>query len=98
MPSSTFFISAVLAATTVVATTPCALAQTIDSATGNAMIQQGQIQNLENRLQREIYQQQQQQYRAQDRQIAPLPQPVVPRVRQTCQLLPSGSGFVSTCR
>lgn len=98
MPSSTFFLSAMLMATVVAGGVSHARAQTTDPAAGNAMIQQGQIQNLENRLQREIYQQQQQQYRAQDRQIAPLPQPVVPRVRQTCQLLPSGSGFVSTCR
>ncbi|ESX80149.1 MULTISPECIES: hypothetical protein [unclassified Mesorhizobium] len=94
----TFLGSAMLATVMLSGVNPAASAQIVSPADRNALIQQNQLQMLENRLQRQQYQQQQQQYRAQDRQI-PAPQPqVVPQMKPTCQLLPSGSGFVSTCR
>ncbi|MER8866697.1 hypothetical protein NKI19_23775 [Mesorhizobium sp. M0751] len=93
-----FFGSAVLTAAMLSGVNPAASAQVVSPADRNVLIQQDQLQMLENRLRRQQYQQQQQQYRAQDRQI-PIPQrQEVPQMRPTCQLLPSGSGFVSTCR
>ncbi|MER9232438.1 hypothetical protein NKI56_10080 [Mesorhizobium sp. M0622] len=85
-----------LAAAMLSGVNPASAAQRVSPA--DVLIQQNQLQMLENRLQRQQYQQQQQQYRAQDRQIPPPQQQVVPQMKPTCQLLPSGSGFISTCR
>jgi outer membrane murein-binding lipoprotein Lpp len=94
----TYLGSAVLATTVLSGVNPAASAQIVSPAERNVLIQQNQLQMLENRLRRQQYQQQQQQYRAQDRQTPPPQQQVVPQMKPTCQLLPSGSGFVSTCR
>ncbi|MER9845956.1 hypothetical protein NKJ55_01105 [Mesorhizobium sp. M0106] len=94
----TFLGSAMLTAAMLSGVNPAASAQVVSPADRNVLIQQDQLQMLENRLRRQQYQQQQQQYRAQDRQI-PIPQrQEVPQMRPTCQLLPPGSGFVSSCR
>ncbi|AEH86304.1 hypothetical protein [Mesorhizobium opportunistum] len=70
----------------------------IPSANGNAQIQQNDLQALQNRVQRQQFQQQQQQYRAQDRVVVQPPQPVVPRVKPSCQTQIIGNTAVSTCR
>ena len=95
---STIFMSAMLATATLSGASPVASAQILNPADRNALVQQNQLQMLENRLRRQQYQQQQQQFRAQDREIAPPQRPDVPQMRPTCQLRPSGSGFIRTCR
>jgi hypothetical protein len=57
-----------------------------------------ELRMLENRIQRQQFQQQQQQFRDQDRQMVPQPRLEVPQIRPSCQLQPSGSGFASRCR
>lgn len=60
----------------------------------------GDLRALENRIQRQQYQQQQQQFREQDRMAIPLnPQPpVVPVIRPGCQTQVYGNRVVSNCR
>jgi hypothetical protein len=92
---SSISMSAVLIAAVLPGAT--ASAQVMNAADRNIVIQQGLLQGLENRVQRQQFQQQQQQFRAQDRQIVPTQRPEVPQVKPTCQLQPSGDSFVSTC-
>ena len=86
--------SAMLATVTLAGVGVPAFAQALDpAANGNALIQQNDLQTLQNRVQ-----QQQQQYRAQDRVIVQQPPLIVPQVRPSCQTQIVGSTAVSTCR
>jgi hypothetical protein len=60
----------------------------------------GDLRALQNRIQRQQFQQQQQQFREQDRQSIPLnPQPpVVPVIRPGCQTQVYGNRVLSNCR
>ncbi|ARP67097.1 MULTISPECIES: hypothetical protein [Mesorhizobium] len=72
-----------------------ASAPVLNSANRNALVEQNQLLMLENRLRRQQYQQQQQHFRGQDREIAPQQRPDRPL---TCQHQRSSNGFVSICR
>ncbi|ADV14599.1 hypothetical protein Mesau_05550 [Mesorhizobium australicum WSM2073] len=73
---------------------PVASAPVLNPANRNALVEQNESLMLENRLRRQQFQQQQH-FRAQDREIAPLQR----RDRMLiCQLQPSSNGFVSICR
>ncbi|RWN53189.1 MAG: hypothetical protein EOS04_14035 [Mesorhizobium sp.] len=72
-------------------------AQNVAPANRNTVVLQGELQMLENRLRRQQFQQQQQQFRAQDRVVVPQ-RPDVPQMAPTCQLRRSGSRFISVCR
>lgn len=73
-------------------------AQVVIPTNRNALVDQNELQMLENRLQRRQFQQQQQQFRAEDRVIVPPQRPTVPVIKPSCQLQPSGGGFVTVCR
>ena len=66
------------------------------NAQGNA----GQLKALENRIQRQQYQQRQQQYRAEDRSAVPLnrPAPQVPVMKPSCQIRIYGNRTIRDCR
>ncbi|RWO79440.1 MAG: hypothetical protein EOS18_16360 [Mesorhizobium sp.] len=72
-------------------------AQNVAPANRKTVVLQGELQMLENRLRRQQFQQQQQQFRAQDRVVVPQ-RPDVPQMAPTCQLRRSGSRFISVCR
>ena len=95
---STVLMTAMLAIALVPVASPYASAQVVIPTNRNALVDQNELQMLENRLQRQQFQQQQQQFREQDRQIVPPQRPTVPVVRPSCQLQPSGGGFVTVCR
>ncbi len=75
-----------------------ASAQVVIPTNRNGLIQQGQLQQLQNRLERQQYQQQQQIYRELDRQTAPKPRPDVPVLGKTCQLETTGNTISRVCR
>ncbi|MEQ1939827.1 hypothetical protein ABMA46_16390 [Mesorhizobium sp. CN5-321] len=60
----------------------------------------GQLRALENRIQRQQYQQQQQQYRDQDRSAVPLNRqtPQVPVMKPNCQIRIYGNRTIRDCR
>ncbi|MEP6565299.1 MAG: hypothetical protein ABJB10_09170 [Mesorhizobium sp.] len=91
-------MSAMLATAMVPVATSYTSAQVVIPTNRSALVQQNELQMLENRLQRQQFQQQQQQFRDQDRQIVPPQRPTVPVIRPSCQLQPSGGGFVTVCR
>ncbi|UVK40530.1 hypothetical protein LHFGNBLO_002002 [Mesorhizobium sp. AR10] len=94
---STVFVFALLASATMPGATAPASAQVANPSNSKALLPRNELRALQNKLQRQQFQQQQQQFRAQDREIV-TPQPlVVPRMR-SCQLQPSGNGFVTVCR
>ena len=92
---STILMSATLA--TAMLSGTAVSAQNVSPANRNTVVLQGELQMLENRLRRQRYQQQQQQFRDQDRGVAPQ-RPDVPQMKPTCQLRRSGSRFISVCR
>ncbi|WP_181183646.1 hypothetical protein [Mesorhizobium sp. CU3] len=89
---------AALAATGLLYTAPGVSAQVVLPNNGNALVQQGQLQQLQNQLQRQQYQQQQQLYRELDRQTAPNPQPDVPVIGKTCRMETVGNTISRVCR
>ncbi|WP_287230410.1 hypothetical protein [Mesorhizobium sp.] len=92
---STILMSATLA--TAMLSGAAVSAQNVAPANRNTVVLQGELQMLENRLRRQQFQQQQQQFRAQDRVVVPQ-RPDVPQMAPTCQLRRSGSRFISVCR
>ncbi|MCF6100755.1 hypothetical protein [Mesorhizobium muleiense] len=92
---STILMSATLA--TAMLSSAAVSAQNVAPANRNTVVLQGELQMLENRLRRQQFQQQQQQFRAQDRVVVPQ-RPDVPQMAPTCQLRRSGSRFISVCR
>jgi len=95
---SSVLMTAILATAMVPVASPYASAQVVIPTNRNALVEQNELQMLENRLQRQLFQQQQQQFRAQDREIVPPQRPIVPVIKPSCQLQPSGGGFVTVCR
>ena len=95
---SSVLMTAILATAFVPVATSYTSAQVVIPTNRNALVQQNELQMLENRLQRQLFQQQQQQFRAQDREIVPPQRPTVPVIKPSCQLQPSGGGFVTICR
>lgn len=95
---SSVLMTAILATAFVPVATSYASAQVVIPTNRNALVEQNELQMLENRLQRQQFQQQQQQFRAQDREIVPPQRPIVPVIKPSCQLQPSGGGFVTVCR
>jgi len=75
-----------------------ASAQAVNPANRNILVQQNQFQMLENRFQRQLYQQRQQQFRAQDRQVAPPQQPIVPQMKPSCHAQIIGTAVITHCR
>lgn len=92
---STILMSATLA--TAMLSGAAVSAQNVAPANRNTVVLRGELQMLENRLRRQQFQQQQQQFRAQDRVVVPQ-RPDVPQMAPTCQLRRSGSRFISVCR
>ncbi|WP_027040360.1 hypothetical protein [Mesorhizobium ciceri] len=86
----TSFMSGMLA--TVTLPGPVASAPVLNPANRNALVQQNELLMLENRLRRQQYQEQQQQFRAKDREQQRPGRPLI------CQVQRSGNGFVSICR
>lgn len=86
-----------LAAVTLPGMEQSASAQAVNPST-NALIQQNQLQQLRDSLQRQQFQQQQQINREQDRRIMPQPRPEVPVVRQACPIQIVGNQIVRVCR
>ena len=74
-----------------------ASAQAVNPNT-NALIQQNQLQQLRDSLQRQQFQQQQQINREQDRRIIPQPRHEVTVVRQACPIQIVGNQIVRVCR
>lgn len=91
-------VSAALAAAALLGTVSNASAQVVIPTNRNTVIQQNELQTLRNQLQRQQFQQEQQLYREQDRQIAPTPQPQVPVFGQTCRLEAVGNTISRVCR
>ncbi|RAZ92290.1 hypothetical protein DPM33_06505 [Mesorhizobium hawassense] len=75
-----------------------ASAQVVIPTNRNALVEQNQLQQLRNSLQRQQYQQQQQLYRELDRQASPKPQPNVPVYDQTCRMEAVGNTISRVCR
>ena len=94
---SAILMSGMLAAATLPAIAQFASAQAVNPST-NALIQQNQLQQLRDSLQRQQFQQQQQIYREQDRRIVPQPRPEVPVVKQSCPIQIVNNQIVRVCR
>ncbi len=73
-------------------------AQIVIPTNRNALVQQNELQQFENRLQRQQYQQQQQIYRELDRPAAPRSQPNVPIYDKTCRMEAVGNTISRVCR
>jgi hypothetical protein len=69
-------------------------------AGANTQSNAGQLKALENRIQRQQYQQRQQQYRAEDRSAVPLNRqtPRVPVMKPSCQIRIYGNRTIRDCR
>jgi hypothetical protein len=94
LDSLTIVISALLMASAL----SQASAQIVIPTNRNTSLQQGQLQQLQNSLQRQQYQQQQQLYRELDRQAVPKPQPSVPVFTPTCRADAVGNAISRVCR
>ncbi|MGX8012003.1 hypothetical protein ACVDG8_025080 [Mesorhizobium sp. ORM8.1] len=91
-------ISALLTASALFIAGSQASAQIVIPTNRDTSADQGQLQQLQNRLQRQQYQQQQQLYRELDRQAVPKPQPSVPVFNPTCRMESVGSTISRVCR
>jgi|GEM_PF-1827384 parvulin-like peptidyl-prolyl isomerase len=94
----TIAISALLTASALLIAGSQASAQIVIPTNRNTSLQQGQLQQLQNSLQRQQYQQQQQLYRELDRQAVPKPQPNVPVFTPTCRADAVGNAISRVCR
>jgi hypothetical protein len=94
----TLIISAQLTASALFIAGSQASAQIVIPTNRNPSVEQGQLQQLQNSLQRQQYQQQQQLYRELDRQAAPKPQPNVPVFNPTCRAEAVGNTISRVCR
>jgi len=95
---STIVILAQLTGSALFITGSQASAQIVIPTNRSTSVDQGQLQQLQNRLQRQQYQQQQQLYRELDRQAVPKPQPGVPVFNPTCRMEAVGNTISRVCR
>ncbi|WP_366663874.1 hypothetical protein [Mesorhizobium sp.] len=91
-------IAAALSTAALLGAASYASAQVVIPTDRNALIQHNELQALRNQLQRRQFQQQQQLYREQDRQIVPKARPEVPIVKQNCQSRVIGTTISRVCR
>ncbi|AZO61176.1 hypothetical protein EOA75_14285 [Mesorhizobium sp. M1A.F.Ca.IN.022.07.1.1] len=95
---SAALIAAALSTAALLGAASYASAQVVIPTDRNALIQHNELQALRNQLQRRQFQQQQQLYREQDRQIVPKARPEVPIVKQNCQSQVIGTTISRVCR
>jgi hypothetical protein len=100
-PARAAIVAVVLAAAAALSISTHAYADALLPPAGsNAQGNAGQLKALENRIQRQQYQQRQQQYRAEDRSAVPLNRqtPQVPVMKPSCQIRIYGNRTIRDCR
>jgi hypothetical protein len=99
-PAKAAIVATVLAAAAALTISAHADADALPPAGSNAQSDAGQLRALENRIQRQQYQQRQQQYRAEDRSAVPLNRqtPQVPVMKPSCQIRIYGNRTIRDCR
>jgi hypothetical protein len=99
----TLKLAALLAAAILAGITPALPIELPNGLDRPTLLREGrdhELQILENRERRRSYQELQQIFREQDRQIdgSRQPRPEIPRLRKSCQVQVFGSTFLRTCR